>query len=97
MHKSTKKTNLAKLYNNLNSDSKKILMDAFKVQFDLKTEARLYKLLGKPHLLTAFEVEFLSKAFDCHWHFILEKSCDMKPIHKLLFDKKLSDLNFCTI
>ena len=74
MHNSAKKTNLARLYNNLNSENKKNLMNNFKKEFELITEARLYKLMGKPHLLTALEAEFLSKAFDCSWNFILEKA-----------------------
>ncbi|MBC7388974.1 MAG: hypothetical protein H7329_07185 [Opitutaceae bacterium] len=49
-------------------------MNDFKKEFDLKTEARLYKLMAKPYLLTALEAEFLSKAFNCSWNIILEKT-----------------------
>ncbi len=74
MHNSNKKTNIGKLYNELNTERKKILMNSFKQEFGLKTDARLYKLLGKPHLLTALEADFLSKALDCKWDDILEKN-----------------------
>jgi len=91
MHKSNKKTNLAKLYNDLNNDSKKLLLDYFRREFSLKTDARLYKLLGKPHLLTALEAHFLAKAFKCGWNEILEKQIIMRPIAQLLAEQRLSE------
>ena len=93
MHKSNKQSKLAILYNDLNSEGKKILQDRFKEQFDLKTDARLYKLLGKPHLLTGLETDFLSKAFACPTGQLLERTISMIPIQEIISTNRSKSIN----